>query len=158
LLNRTGCQARLHLPELVWWNRLTRVGCPGIDPLIIIATSDHRSESLPDYDLGTIHHLINDVGDAHQLLRLTNRFTRQQTHLLKIARELRRRWKSAKSLHGKLLSKKPLLTDDRKLRFRNHLVWWRIVTPFPLPHDAVAQPTGRSVRKLRTKDEMARSI
>ena len=27
--------------------------------------SDDRSESLPDHDLGTIHHLINDVGDAH---------------------------------------------------------------------------------------------
>src|SRR5215813_219426 len=55
---------------------------------------DHRSESPPNHDLGTIHHLINDVGDAHQSLGLPNRFTRQQAHLLKIARELRRRWKS----------------------------------------------------------------
>src|SRR5882724_9339309 len=90
--------------------------------------------------------------------RVASRFPRQQTHLLKVTRELRSRWKSAKPFHGKFLSKEPRLTNDRKLRFRNDLVWRRIVTPFPFPHDAVAQPAGRSVWKLRTKDEMARSI
>jgi hypothetical protein len=37
---------------------------------------DDRSESRPDHGLGTIHHLVNDVGDAHESLGLTNRFTR----------------------------------------------------------------------------------
>src|SRR5262245_9603045 len=80
-------------------------------------TSDHQSESLPDYNLGTIHHFITDVGDAHESLSLANRFTRQQTHLLKITRELWSRWKTAKPLYGDLLSKKPRPADDRKLRF-----------------------------------------
>src|SRR5262245_19339956 len=65
----------------------TRTSAPSrAHPLCSLA-SDDRSEPISDHDLGTVHHLINDVGDAHQSLRLTNRFTRQQTHLLKVARE-----------------------------------------------------------------------
>src|SRR5262249_47756161 len=114
----------------------------GIDPPLASLAGEHRSEAPPDHALGTIHHLIYDVGDAHQSLGLPNRFPRQQAHLLKIARELRRRWKSAKPLHGNLLSKKPRLANDRKLGFRNHPVWRRAGAPFPLPHPAAGQPAG----------------
>src|SRR6478609_7492840 len=118
----------------------------------------HGFEALPDHCFGTAHHLIDNAGGAHQSLGLTDRFTGQQAHLFEVTCELWSWWKSAKSLHGKLLSIKMGLTNHRKLRIRNDLVWRRIVTSFPFPHDAVAQPGGRSVRKLRTKDEMACSI
>jgi hypothetical protein len=85
--------------------------------------NDHRSESLPDHRFGAIYHLIDDAGGAHQSLGLTNRFTGQQAHLFEVACEFRSRWKSAKPLHRKLLSIKASLTNHRKLRIRNDLVW-----------------------------------
>jgi hypothetical protein len=119
---------------------------------------DHRSESLPDHRLGTGYHFVDDAGGAHQLLGLTDRFTCQQAHLFEVACEFRSWRKSAKPLHGKLLAIKTGLTDHRQLRIRNDLVWRRIVTPFPFPHDAVAQPASRSIGPFRTEDQMASSI
>src|SRR5262249_49876001 len=109
---------------------------------------DYRPEALPDHGLAAIHHLGDNVGDAHQLLGLPYRFTRQQTHLLEVAGELWRRRKPAKPPHRKLLSKEPGLTNDGKLRLRHDLVWRGVIPPFPLAHDAISQPAGRSIRKL----------
>ena len=120
--------------------------------------NDHRSESLPDHRFGTAYHLIDDAGGAHQSLGLTDRFTGQQAHLFEVTCELRSWRKSAKPLHGKLLSIKTGLTNHRKLRIRNDLVWRRIVTPFPFPHDAVAQPASRSIGEFRTEDQVASRI
>src|SRR5262245_51005189 len=120
--------------------------------------NDHRSESLPDHRLGAAHHLIDDAGGAHQSLGLTDRFTGQQAHLFEVACELRSWRKSAKPLHGKFLSIKTGLTNHRKVRFQNDLVWRRIVTPFPFSHDAVAQPASRSIGKFRAENKMTCSI
>src|SRR5262249_3224265 len=46
----------------------------------------------------------------------------------------------------------------RKVRFRNDLVWRRIVTPFPFSHNAVAQPASRSIGEFRAEDKMTYSI
>src|SRR5262249_31587223 len=125
---------------------------------VLLSFDDHRSESLPDHRFGTAHHLIDDVGGAHQALGLTDRFTGQQAHLFEVTRELRSWRKSAEPLHRKLLSIKTGLTDHRKLRLRNDLVWRRIVAPLPFPHYAVAQPASRSIGEFRTEDQMASSI
>src|SRR5271163_1377421 len=119
---------------------------------------DHRSESLPDHRFGAGYHLIDDAGGAHQSLGLADRFTGQQTHLFEVACELWSWRKSAKPLHGKLLSIKTGLTNHRQLRIRNDLIGCRVVTPFPFLHDAVAQPASRRVREFRTKDQMASRI
>src|SRR6478609_989098 len=89
--------------------------------------NDYRSESLPDHRFGAAHHLIDDAGGAHQSLGLTDRFTGQKAHLFQVTRELWSWRKSAKPLHGKLLSIKTGLTNHRKLRIGNDLVWPRIV-------------------------------
>ena len=120
--------------------------------------NDHRSESLPDHRFGTAYHLIDNVGGAHQSLGLTDRFTGQQAHLFEVTCELWSWRKSAKPLHGKLLSINTSLTNHRKLRIRNDLIGRRIVTPFPFPHDAIAQPACRSIGEFRTEDQMASSI
>ena len=120
--------------------------------------NDHGSEALPDHCFGTAYHLIDNAGGAHQSLGLTDRFTGQQAHLFEVTCELWSWWKSAKSLHGKLLSIKMGLTNQRSLRIRNDLVWRWIVMPFPFTHDAVAQPASRSIREFRTEDQMASSI
>ncbi len=120
--------------------------------VLLSLVDDHRSESLPDHRLGTAYHLVDDAGGAHQSLRLTDQFTGQQAHLFEVTCELWSWRKSAKPLHGKLLSIKTRLTDHRKLRIRDELVCRRIVAPFPFPHDAVAQPAGRSVGEFRTED------
>ena len=78
--------------------------------------NDHGSESLPDHCFGTAYHLIDNAGGAHQSLGLTDRFTSQQAHLFEVTCELWSWRKSAKSLHGKLLSIKTSLTNHRKLR------------------------------------------
>src|SRR5262249_37727717 len=120
--------------------------------------NDHRSESLPDHRFGPAYHLIDDVGGAHQALGLTDRFTGQQAHLFEVTRELWSWRKSAEPLHGKLLSIKMGLTDHRKLRIRNDLVWRWIVASLPFPHDTVAQPASRSIGEFRTEDQMASSV
>src|SRR5258708_671245 len=120
--------------------------------------NDHRFESLPNHPFGTAYHLINNAGGAHQPLGLTDRFTGQQAHLLEVTCELWSWRKSAKPLHGKLLSIKTGLTNHLKLRIRNGIVRRWIVTPFPFPHDVVAQPASRSIGEFRTKDQMASGI
>src|SRR5215510_8517404 len=129
----------------------------GVTPLGELV-DDHRSESLPDHRLGAAHHLIDDAGGAHQPLGLTDRFTGQQAHLFEVTCELRGWRKSTKPVHGKLLPIKTGSTNHRKLRIRNDLVWRRIVTPFPFPHDAVAQSASRSIGEFRAEDKMTCSI
>ena len=104
------------------------------------------------------YHLIDDAGGAHQSFGLTDRFTGQQAHLFEVACELWSRRKSAKPLHGKLLSIKTGLTNHRNLRIRNDPVWRQVVTPFPFPHDAVAQPAGKSIGEFPTEEQMATGI
>ena len=109
-------------------------------------------QSLPDHRFGTAYHLIDNAGGAHQLLGLTDRFTSQQAHLFEVTSKLWSWRKSAKSLHRKLLSIKTSLTNHRKSDSGSSLVRRRIVTSFPFPHDAVAQPASRSIREFRTED------
>src|SRR5262245_3436751 len=120
--------------------------------------NDYRSESFPDHRFSTAYHLIDDVGGAHQSLGLTGRFTGQQAHLFEVTCELRGWRKSTKPVHGKLLPIKTGSTNHRKLRIRNDLIWWRIVTTFPFPHDAVAQSASRSIGEFRAEDKMTCSI
>ena len=84
--------------------------------------------------------------------------TATTAHLFEISCELWSWRKSAKPLHWKLLSIKTGLTNHRQLRIRNDLVGRWIVTPFPFPHDAIAQPASRSIGEFWTEDQMASSI
>src|SRR5262245_25471412 len=120
--------------------------------------NDYRSESPPDHRFSTAYHLIDDSGGAHQSLGLTGRFTGQQAHLFEVTCKLRGWRKSGEPLHGKLLPIKTGSTNHRKLRIRNDLVWRRIVTPFPFPHNAVAQSASRSIGEFRAEDKMTCSI
>jgi hypothetical protein len=59
---------------------------------------------------------------------------------------------------GNSWSIKTGVTNHRKLRIRNDFVGRRTFTPFPFPHDAVAQPASRGIGEFRTEDQMASSI
>src|SRR5882757_4611932 len=124
----------------------------------LLLVHDHRSESLSDHRFGTADHLVDNTGRGHQPFGLTDGFAGQQAHLFEITRELWGWRKSTKPLHGHLLSIKAGLTNHRKLRIRNHPVWRRIVTPFPFPHNAVAQPARRSIGEFRTEDQVTGCI